>query len=282
MDILEFQSNKIDSTSGYEEKIQEKIEKVIAALDSNPHMTDKGFVKDVVSLSADFVSRFSGVDIENYLERLKSVNVLYFGKYTYKDSAIKYLPNDNIIMVNKDKIIKGNVDIKHALMKIVIAMATTNKITYYLNEEDKNILKIANETFGKINTNPEEPKERCFYGFDNDESLTALNEGFLDLTARALVGDGGESGFKQEREIVDFIGKRIGVEPFIEAFFTNQPQVLMTSLLQRFPDKKALENLLEQINYNMSTKKVDEEFIPVKLESQLLKAFGNVELELMI
>ena len=246
MDIKESKNNETTLTK--EELLELKCKQTKAILSANRYMKDPNFVNDMLALSEQFYRLFPNVDIKQYQEKLKDVRVLYFGKYTYKNDAVRYLPNDNVIMVNADKITKEEVDVEHALMKTVIMMITTNGNTY---------------------------------GFGNNPTLDALNVGFLDLTARAMVGDVGNSGHKQEREVVDFIGKRIGVEPFIDAFFTNNPQILMESMLKKYPNVETLTATLEQINNSMHTKEIDEDFIPTKLHLKLMDMFGKIDFDLV-
>lgn len=242
MDSLQTRENE---SLNLEETLEFKFR---SALKENPIMTDEGFINDMVLLSTEFYSRFSGVKLDEYLERLKTLKLEYFGKYAYPEYAVKYLPSTNVLAVNKEKITKQDIDCKHALMKAIIAIAST-----------------------KGNN----------YGFGSFGDLEALNEGFIDLTARSLVGDEGKSGFNQEREIVDFIGKRIGVNPFTNAFFTNKPQILLNAMNDKCQNLEKLQAVLGQINHNMHTKKEDSYLIHVDIERELISMFGKVNQEVM-
>ena len=93
-----------------------------------------------------------------------------------------------------------------------------------------------------------------YYGFNNNPSLEALNEGFCDIMANNLVGNNGLSDYEDEQILVNFIGKAVGIETFQKAFFENNSEALMRELLSKCSSSEKLEGLLSQANNNMKTR----------------------------
>ena len=199
--------------------LQTKIDQTISALDKNTQIEDDIKAR-ILLLAIEFYKRFPDVSVENFYERLGSAEILGGSKYLY-NASIQYLPRTNEIIINKEMLKKDETDVDHSMMKVIIAMITS-----------------------KSN----------YYGFAGNKSLEALNNGFCDMVAKTLVGNEGISGFEQEVEIVDFIGKRIGVSAFTEAFFTNNPDLLLRQMLNLCGEPDALNSFLNQINNNMYTR----------------------------
>jgi len=229
-------------------ELQTKIDKTISVLDDNTKIEDNIKAR-ILLLAIDFYKRFPEVPLENFYERLQNAEILGGSKYLY-NTAIQYLPKTNEIIINREMLAKDETDVDHSMMKVIIAMITS-----------------------KDN----------YYGFAENKNLEALNIGFTDMVARTLVGNEGISDYQQELEIVDFIGKRIGVKPFTEAFFTNNPDLLLKPMLELCNDPQGLNDLLDKINHNMYTRNKsaeNSEMIPLQLEKQMMEMFGEMDISL--
>lgn len=230
-------------------ELQTKIDRTISILDSNIKIEDD--VKaNMLLLAIEFYKRFPQVPLENFYTRLESVEILGGSKYLY-NAPIQYLPQDNEIIINKQMLTKEETDVDHSMMMVIISMITA-----------------------KDN----------YYGFARNKSLEALNYGFCDMISKTLVGNEGISGYEQELEIVNFVGNRTGVNVFTEAFFTNNPDLLLKTMLDLCGDAKSLNEFLDQTNHNMYTRDyeaINDGLVPVALQKKMIKMFGNVNLNAM-
>lgn len=217
---------------------------LVVILDSNTQIEDD-IKAQILLLAIDFYSRFPEVSLDNFYERLKDVNILGGSKYLY-NTAIQYFPKTNEIIINKEMLAKDETDVYHSMMKTILSMITA-----------------------KDN----------YYGFAGNKELEALNIGFCDMLARTLTGNEGISGYEQELEMVDFIGKRIGVDAFINAFFTNNPDLILNPMLNLCQSPDKLKSFLNQINNNMYTRRTNSEGLTRQLESQMRSLFGNINFE---
>lgn len=219
-------------------------EKLVDALDSNTQIEDN-IKAQILLLAIEFYNRFSKVPLDNFYERLKGVNILGGSKYLY-NTAIQYFPKTNEIIINKEMLAKDETDIYHSMMKVILSMVTA--------KDD-------------------------YYGFAGNKDLEALNVGFCDMVARALVGNEGVSDNELELEIVDHIGKCIGADAFTNAFFNNNPDLILNPMLNLCQSSEKLKTFLSQINHNMYTRRTHGDILSVKLESEMIALFGNIDLE---
>lgn len=168
-----------------------------------------------------FNSKFPSIPLDNLSERLKELKIIGGSKYLY-DEAIKYSPQENTIFINKELLQKEELDSEYSMMKALISVMTA-----------------------KDN----------YYGFGGNEKLNALNVGFNEILANNVIGNDGLSAFYDEQILVNIIGSSVGADTFFDAFFTNNPDLLMKQLLLRSGDFKKIDSVLNQINHNMYTRR---------------------------
>ena len=219
-------------------------DELVSILDSNTQLEDD-IKAQMLLLIIEFYKRFPNVPLDNFYERLKGVNISGGSKYLY-NTAIQYFPSINEIIINKEMLSRDETDVYHSMMKAILSMIAA-----------------------KDN----------YYGFAGNKDLEALNTGFCDMAARALIGNEGISDYEQELEIVDFIGKRIGVDAFVNAFFTNNPSLVLNPMLNLCQSPDKLKAFLNQINNSMYTRKNSNEGLTMKLESEMRALFGNIDFE---
>ena len=170
-------------------------EKLVDALDSNTQIEDN-IKAQILLLAIEFYNRFSKVPLDNFYERLKGVNILGGSKYLY-NTAIQYFPKTNEIIINKEMLAKDETDIYHSMMKVILSMVTA--------KDD-------------------------YYGFAGNKDLEALNVGFCDMVARALVGNEGVSDNEFELENDKISDEIRGNMPFIGSIGTVKPNNALSKI----------------------------------------------------
>lgn len=198
----------------------DNIQKLTESFQANTKIDEntKGNLEYLISV---FQKRFPGVSLDNFCERLKTLQVVRGSKYVFEE-ATQYNPKDNTIVINQGLLQQEKVDARHSMMKTLLSIITAKDLSY---------------------------------GFATNRSLEALNVGFCEIVANNLVGNEGESSYEDEQILVNSIGSSIGLEPFIDAFFTNNSDLLMTKLFARCGSSVALDKFLSQANHNMHTRK---------------------------
>jgi len=198
----------------------ETMKKVIEVINGNSKISYEDKIR-LVDVIYDFHVRFSSISLENLCKNLRALKGIETGSKLLYKQAYEYSPFDNRIFMNNEKQYDPDVDLRHSLMKEVLKMITQTGISY---------------------------------GFGGG-SLDALNVGFLEILAANIVGNETKnSDFEDEQIIVNFIGKSIGFDVFKNAFFQNNPELLMKELLVKCGSLEKLNGFLEMANNNMRTR----------------------------
>lgn len=216
----------------------ETMQKVIEVINGNSRISYEDKIR-LVDVIHDFHIQFSGVSLETLCKNLKTLMGIETGSKLIYKQAYEYSPADNRIFMNNEKQCNPDVDLRHSLMKEVLKMTTQNGINY---------------------------------GFGGG-SLDALNEGFCEILANNIVGNEGISDFEDEQIIVNFIGKSIGFDIIKNAFFENNPELLMKALLTKCGSVEKLNGFLSQTNNNMRTRTSSGKSRLFHLQSQAASMF---------
>lgn len=219
----------------------ETMQRVIEVVNENSRISYEDKIR-LVDIISDFHIRFTSVSLKNLCKNLRMLQGVEFGSKLIYTQAYEYSPADNRIYMNKEKQFDPDVDLRHSMMKAVLKMITQNSI---------------------------------YYGFNNgNNNLEALNEGFCEILANNLVGnETGQSDFEDEQILVNFIGKSIGYDVFKNAFFGNNPDLLMKELLAKCGSVEKLNAFLSQVNNNMHTRKASGKSKLFHLQAQAMSMF---------
>lgn len=196
------------------------MEKISETLKQNTNITDIKIKGDLEELIQVFNSSFPNISLDGLNELLKGVKIESGSKYLYKD-AIQYDALNNKIIINKELLNREGTDARHSMMKVILAMITS-----------------------KGNS----------YGFGNSSSLQALNVGLTEVIANNLVGNDGISKYEDEQVLTNGIASSIGSDVLFEAYFNNNPDIIIRALLTRCPDMEKIESFLSQMTINMFTR----------------------------
>lgn len=207
---------------------------------------------ELLDLIYDFHLRFPSVSLENLCYRLKFLRIEEGSKLQYPD-AIQYAPFENKIVIVRERELRLKNDRRHNMMRAVLALIASNSI---------------------------------YYGFNGNSSLEALNEGYCDVLANNLTGGTRITGdyyeedeellttdYEDEQILVNFIGKSIGLETFEKAFFENDPDLIMKTLLSKCSSPEKLEGFLSQTNNNLKTRRATGVSRLFHIQSQAMKMF---------
>lgn len=117
------------------------------SIDSNETFSNdlKQNFKDLITV---FHQNFKEVDLTNFNERVKGLNIKKGSKYITKD-AIEYNAKENVLYLNEEKM--ENVDAKHELMFAILTMISANGNNYGFDVNGK--LKVLNVGITEILTN---------------------------------------------------------------------------------------------------------------------------------
>ena len=218
----------------------EAMQKVIDAINGNGRISyeDKIRLVDVIS---EFYKRFPSVSLDNLCKNLRSLMGVEVGSKLVYKQAYEYSAAHNRIFMNREQQNNPDVDLRHSLMKAVLAMITQNSI---------------------------------YYGFNSDSRLEALNEGFSEILANNLVGnESRKSQFEDEQILVNFVGKSVGFDKFAQAFFENNPELLMKELLTKCSNLERLNDWLSQANHNLHTRNASGKSRLFNIQAQAMKMF---------
>jgi len=198
-----------------------KNQNVQAALYKNIQISDN--VKlNIENLMDIFNDKFPSVPLDNFCQRLETLEFVKVGKFEFPMDVMHYDILKNRVLINSDLLGRKDIDARFHMMKALLSVITT--------------------------------KEN-YYGFGGNRLLEPLNVGFSEIIANNLVGNSGTSYYYDEQIIVNNMHNFIGFDKFYEAFFTNNPQIIMQQLNYKsgVPEKTSI--LLEKINYNMNIRK---------------------------
>ncbi len=196
------------------------VEKVSESLKQNSSIDNIQVKEYIESLVVVFNKAFPSISLDNLSNLLKNVKIDSGSKFFYKEPT-QYDVLNNMIIINIESLQKEGTDVKHSMMKTLLSMITC-----------------------KDNS----------YGFGINSSLEALNIGFREILANNLVGNEGISEYEDEQILTNILGFSIDVDTFTNAFFTNNPDLVMRGLLTKCQDIKKLESILSQMNNNMHTR----------------------------
>lgn len=162
------------------------------ALDKNT-VLDQGIKENIMELTNIFCNTFKEADLSKLCQNLKSLKVEKTSSYINR-FPIDYNAKLNKLMINP-KELENVKDPKNLMMNIVIRLiATNNGVT----------------------------------GFDTDGSFLALNIGYIAGMANMLVGNEEEFDLYTDQIIAtNLFGKIVGDDLLAEAFFTNNPSIII-------------------------------------------------------
>lgn len=130
----------------------EIIEKITLSLDDNQHLTNE-IKRDFLELITIFNKKFPDIELDTFVEKIKTLKVEKGNKYIVKKSW-EYDIKNNILFLNPEEFAKE--DGKHELMIVTLQMITA--------KED-------------------------YYGFNKDNEFEAISIGLTEMIADYLVGN---------------------------------------------------------------------------------------------
>lgn len=196
------------------------IEKSMESLDKNT-MISSDVKGNLIQLIAVFNRSFPSVSLDNLNQRLETLKIEGGSKFLY-DEAIQYAPDSNRLVINQEMLNDKEVDARFNMMKAVLSIVSAKGFNY---------------------------------GFGDKRLLRPLNIGTCEIIANYLVGNDGKSDYLDEQTIVNTLADTVGSDNFINAFFTNDSNLVMKPLYDKTGNMDKLNGLLEQIDNNMSTRK---------------------------
>lgn len=125
------------------------------SIDSNETLNGplKENFKELITI---FHQNFKEVNLDNFNERIKKLNIKRGSKYLNKQ-AVNYDPKDNVLYINEEELKK--VDAKHDLMYAVLTIISS---------------------------------KNNYFGFDQDGKLKVFNIGLTEMITNFLVGNESE------------------------------------------------------------------------------------------
>lgn len=169
-----------------------ELNEVQRAMEQNK-ILDPEMRETLLSLVDNFHQKFPDISLNLLCDNLKTLKIEKVGKFE-SVTPIDYNPRLNKLTINVKKLEEAG-DVKNLLMNIVIRLiATRNGIM----------------------------------GFDTDGSFLALNLGYVAGMANMLVGNDAEYDIYTDEIIAtNIFGKLIGDDILEEAFFTNNPSLIL-------------------------------------------------------
>ena len=191
-----------------------------SAIDANKTFTDalKGNFNELITI---FHQNFAEVDLSNFNERIKGMEVKKGNKYITKD-AIEYDPKKNVLYLNEEKL--NTVDAKHELMYAIITM-----ISAY------------NNTFG----------------IGSNEKLKVLNVGIAEMIATSLVGNDIEDskGMSKKQIAAQITELMLGcnIEPndLVREYFSHNDEAFISVLASKSNNSKEMIDALAKASYEI-------------------------------
>lgn len=171
------------------------MDNVKSSLDQNQYLSQQ-VKENILELVTIFNSEFRGIDLSNFCEKLKTLQIKRISKFLNKDISM-YDNNNNTIYFNLNELNK-QYDMKHVLMYELLNVISSNGFQT---------------------------------GFNNDRKFESLNSGYTEMLTNLLVGNDSDiSIFKEEAVYANFISMMIGVEPLQEAYFKNDSGIITKAL----------------------------------------------------
>ena len=177
------------------------LDEIKKSLDSNQNMTPE--VKDeLFHLITIFHQQFPSVSLDTLNARIKDLKV---GKITLHEQRgpVSYDARGNEILLSA-KDLEERCDPHHLMMKGLLGVISASD---------------------------------NYYGFNQNDSLCALNMGFTEMLANTLVGNEGACDYEEELLAANLISDIIGVDTMFEAYFNNDTEAVYKSLLDADEDE---------------------------------------------
>lgn len=173
------------------------LENVLKAVDDNMQL-DTDLKENIKGLIIIFNKFFPNISLENLENRLKTLRIEKTSKFISK-RIFDYNPMQNVLSFSFDKIMQ-EYDIRHVMMSALLTIMTSHDNTY---------------------------------GFDQDNELIAFNVGYTEILTNFLVGNEKEfSLFDDEVIATNLIAEVIGNDTLFEAYFTNNPKLVMDAIMK--------------------------------------------------
>lgn len=172
------------------------LDEIKSNLDNNQFLTPE--VKDeIFQLIILFHQTFPNVKLETLKKRIKDVKVGKITIYERKGPVVYDAVNNEILLSKRS--LDGEYDPKHMMMKGLLGMISA-----------------------------------CdnYYGFNQNDSLYALNLGFTEMLANTLVGNDGVCDYEEEVLATNLISKIIGRDILFDAYFNNDAETVFKKLLE--------------------------------------------------
>lgn len=174
------------------------LEIVKEAMNQNK-IIDSNLKENILELTKIFISTFPEVDLKYLCQNLKTLKVEKTSNFINR-FPLDYNPKINKLTINPKELEKAE-DPKNLFMNIVIRLIVTNN---------------------------------GIVGFDVDGSFLALNIGYIAGIANMLVGNEAEYDIYTDEIIAcNMFGKLIGDDVLKEAFFTNNPRLILENILSK-------------------------------------------------
>lgn len=168
------------------------LEDVKKAMDANP-VLENDLKENILELVSVFQKTFSEVGLANLCHNLKTLKVEKTSSFISHE-AMDYNPKVNKLTINVKELEKVK-DTRNLLMNIIIRLIASRN--------------------GMV-------------GFDNDGNFLALNLGYIAGITNMLVGNEEEHDrYTDEIVAVNIFGKIIGDDILQEAFFQNNPSLII-------------------------------------------------------
>jgi len=171
------------------------IETVKNTLNMNQNITPE-VKENLMELIEIFNKKFPDIDLNNLNERLKSLIIRRESMFLVKVPC-QYNPHTNEILINLGRFEEN--DARHWLMHSLLGV---------ISAKDN------------------------YYGFNEDDSLVALNDGYTEIITNYLVGDVEDNFFFDEIVITNLISKAIGEDVLFDAYFSNDSKKVLDAMIE--------------------------------------------------
>lgn len=179
------------------------LENVFKAVDENPNL-DSNLKDNIKGLVIIFNKFFPNISLDNLEKRLKGLMIEKTPKFVSK-RIYDYNPVNNVLSIQLEKV-EEDYDMKHVMMSALLTIMTSHDYTY---------------------------------GFDQDNQFIAFNTGYTEILTNFLVGNEKEiSLFDEEVIATNLIAEVIGNDTLFEAYFTNNPSLVMDAIMKESVDEK--------------------------------------------
>lgn len=186
------------------------IELIKESLKENQYMSNE-MKNDLLSLIAKLpMCGYESEKLwEQLSEKLKTLKVTINSPYV-QEEAIMYSLGDNALTVNMKKLPEIE-NVAYYEMKALLNMAT-------INDKDQN------------------------------QDLRAFREGYIEMMASNMVGNGME--LTPEYSILQIMGILFGMDTLSQTFFENDPNILYENCAQKGIDIEFVQHFFEKMNYD--------------------------------